>query len=688
MSGLVLLTALAHRASGLATVSHRWRALALRAGEGSRPGWAATACLLAVAVAALPARAQAPEEADASAPPIARAQEATTRRYRALEKKLRRLAFVLQRVQPKVSARLQRALSAAKQGSLPELLGRAERLLKSEEWSAAAVTQREALEVLEEVLASLEREDLEGEHQDPRELEKALRRLRRVREAQREHLEDTERSRALDRAAQSLAEALGSVDALLAKQRAVVRKANAGEAPLPAVAREQQAVAEATEALARSLTPARVGTGGEDPSAGGPDREEPVAGGADPSPGGPGREEPTAGAPRAPEGGPLGAGRRGRARGSLEEARRAMEDAAERMAAGQQAPSIERARAAEEALEAAREVLARERQQIVRLAEQERRRAEQERTRTEAEQLARSMGGAPQGAPSSSTGEGSEGGGKASPRPPMPGRRNVERAAEEMRRAGDRMANRHAAPQEVQEAQEQAVRELDQAEQLLEEALQQARKREQDAVLEALGRRFRAMLATQRGLTGRTHALSKKSRLRRKDRHELKKLAIGERTLAGQATDALELVREEGSTVILPVILRELVEDLVRVASLLDERQANAFVVSLQRDIEQTLAELVEVIKRELEERKAGGGGGQGGGGAPNESGDPLLPPTAELKMIRALQARVNALTERFEARGAEETGAQRQAREHLSAKQGRVAAFTRDLHERLAKER
>jgi hypothetical protein len=141
-------------------------------------------------------------------------------------------------------------------------------------------------------------------------------------------------------------------------------------------------------------------------------------------------------------------------------------------------------------------------------------------------------------------------------------------------------------------------------------------------------------------------------------------------------------------------VLEELVRDFAEVAGLLDDQQVNRFVVKLQKEIERTLEQLIEVIKKEIEEQEGGGGGG-GGGGGQDENGEPLLPPTAELKMIRELQLRVNELTrefdlERIEAEGGREdlTTEQRQACEHIGQKQGRVAELTRALHERLNKER
>ena len=72
-------------------------------------------------------------------------------------------------------------------------------------------------------------------------------------------------------------------------------------------------------------------------------------------------------------------------------------------------------------------------------------------------------------------------------------------------------------------------------------------------------------------------------------------------------------------------------------------------------------------------------------------NGAPLLPASAELKMIRLHQLRVNDVTRQFHLERTPEgelSDEQRQAVRHIAEKQGRVAELTRELHERLNKER
>jgi hypothetical protein len=341
---------------------------------------------------------------------------------------------------------------------------------------------------------------------------------------------------------------------------------------------------------------------------------------------------------------------------------------------------------------------------IERLAQIERKKIELEKLRQDTNDLQKEMAEKPAdpkggGGAGGKGGKGGKGGagGKGKAQGQVPGKRKVEQAEDEQKRAGDDLENRHV--KEAEDKEEEAVKKLEEADEAIREALIQARKREQEETLRALGQHFLAMLEKQRGLTKDTEALDRelviadkpdqRLELTRKQRIECAKIAKGEGELRDETDSTIEMTKEEGSTTILPTVLGEMREDMARVTELLEKRDTGRFVVSVERDIERTLEELIEVIKKEIEERKGGGGGG--GGGGDDKNGDPLVPASAELKMIRAQQMRVNAKTKEFDvARGtpdAELTNDQREACRLVAEKQGRVAELTKKLHSKLNKE-
>ena len=81
-----------------------------------------------------------------------------------------------------------------------------------------------------------------------------------------------------------------------------------------------------------------------------------------------------------------------------------------------------------------------------------------------------------------------------------------------------------------------------------------------------------------------------------------------------------------------------------------------------------------------------GGGSGYGGGGGnPNENQEPLLPNSAELKMLKSMQLRVNRLTEAFETDRGDQplTESEKKDVANISTMQRDVAEMTLEIVER-----
>ena len=144
------------------------------------------------------------------------------------------------------------------------------------------------------------------------------------------------------------------------------------------------------------------------------------------------------------------------------------------------------------------------------------------------------------------------------------------------------------------------------------------------------------------------------------------------------------MVRGEGTTAVFPIVLDETRADLSNVQGLLAKKQAGALTQSIQKDIENNLEDMIAALQKEMRRRKKqpGGGGGGGGGGKA-----PLVPPVAELKMLRTLQKQVNGRTIRLDgqvqARAVSETESQVQHR-ILGDRQGRLAEMTKTLGQKL----
>jgi hypothetical protein len=74
---------------------------------------------------------------------------------------------------------------------------------------------------------------------------------------------------------------------------------------------------------------------------------------------------------------------------------------------------------------------------------------------------------------------------------------------------------------------------------------------------------------------------------------------------------------------------------------LVENLRTDSYTAALQREIETTLEELIEALQQAQQQKEASGGGGGGSGGGQ----EPLLPNSAELKLLRSAQLRINRRT-------------------------------------------
>jgi hypothetical protein len=118
---------------------------------------------------------------------------------------------------------------------------------------------------------------------------------------------------------------------------------------------------------------------------------------------------------------------------------------------------------------------------------------------------------------------------------------------------------------------------------------------------------------------------------------KLGELSDGEGSLAAKTGKVLKLVAGEGTTVVFPVVLKEIKDDLGEVQRRLAHKKAGRLTQTMQQGVESNLKDLIAALQREMGRRKKGGGGGGGGGGGK----PPLVPPEAELRMLRTRQKQI-----------------------------------------------
>jgi hypothetical protein len=140
-------------------------------------------------------------------------------------------------------------------------------------------------------------------------------------------------------------------------------------------------------------------------------------------------------------------------------------------------------------------------------------------------------------------------------------------------------------------------------------------------------------------------------------------------------------LQEDGSSVAFPEALQQAREDMRSVAKRLKNVKTDAITQGLEEDIIATLEETLAALQQALKELRKQRVAQQQGSGEPGEQ--PLVDQLAELRMIRALQNRVNTRTEFYDkliegdrAREVELL----EALDQLAQRQENIFQATRDL--------
>ncbi len=264
-----------------------------------------------------------------------------------------------------------------------------------------------------------------------------------------------------------------------------------------------------------------------------------------------------------------------------------------------------------------------------------------------------------------------------------PARNRIEAATKRMRAARQKLqqAQRDGAVQE----QEEAIRELEQAKAELEEILRQLREEEIEQVLTMLQARFVKMLEMQRAVHEGTCRLDEASKdgITHGQEIEASRLSSQETEIVLEAEKALTLLREEGSAVAMPEALGQIRDDMRQVAGLLAKAKLGRLTQETEEDIMAALEEMLEameVAQKDADQRR----NRPPPDGEPGEPQDPsLVDMLAEIRMIRALQLRINKRTERYAkliSGDRAENAEVLEALHLLAERQKRIHQITRDL--------
>jgi hypothetical protein len=275
---------------------------------------------------------------------------------------------------------------------------------------------------------------------------------------------------------------------------------------------------------------------------------------------------------------------------------------------------------------------------------------------------------------------------------------DTSRLAKGARKVKEATVNQASAYQNIQKGknsdasndQDQSIQKLVDARKQLEEILRQLREEERERVLAALHARCERMLQLQLAVYAGTIEIESATaktagkQPTRADQLRAIELSKIEDQIVAEATKAMQLLETEGSTIAWPEVFAQLRDDMRHVSRRLGKVDTGSVTQVIEKDIIATLRELVDALKK-AEDSIAGGGGGGGGNPPPPDDRrrkePPLIDELAELKMIRAMQVRVNRRTSTYSDRYPGEQAPEiKNELNNLAERQKRIADATSNV--------
>jgi hypothetical protein len=603
-----------------------------------------------------PTRPQSEAESAPATSPLTPRQQRVNRMMGNLERMLLSLARTLEKTEPERAERLVKAFQQSKELLIEQRMEEIVRLLETARLDSASDEQKKIIQDLSQLIELLLEEGI-----DPETLEEEIERLTRWRELiqklvkeEEGHLRESDKIANKDETLADLERQIEAVKELIRRQEQVIHKTAAAAEQdteqLAKLAGDQGTIRNDTQSLADEIASAGRPSGssqGDSPSGGQAESDESPEGEAQTSEPG---ERPLR-----------------EAAGHQQSAEKQLRQSDRQAAQGEEQESLEDLKTALAELEKERDRLRSPPAEVFpQLAEN------QDVTAQKTGQLSDEMAKASQAAGQS--GGGQSGGAKC-------GQEQVASAGQCMQQASGQLQNQQAGA--ASKEQDKAIRELKKALEEIQQRLAELGEQMQEEMLVQLEDIFREMLDRQHKASADTVTLDGKERdadgtLRRAERLALKKLAQEERKLAEMAQQAYDLLVEDGTSIVFPPVVEDLRDGLETIAKLLDDQRTDDYTQTLQKEIETTLEELIDALQK-----IAGGGGGGGGGSC--QGRPPLVTSTAELKLLRALQLRVNRRTKAFDkARPAELDDVMRTEITGIAKLQGEISHMVDRILERM----
>lgn len=228
-------------------------------------------------------------------------------------------------------------------------------------------------------------------------------------------------------------------------------------------------------------------------------------------------------------------------------------------------------------------------------------------------------------------------------------------AAESMEKASESMEKGEGA--EAEEEQREAERRLREIQKELDREQNRYESLRQEELLFRIAKELASLVEGQTGVNLKVRDVDDKREaaggaLSRFDTLTLGEIGDAEKALASRADWIATSIEKEESPVY-AFVMRSIAEDMVRLADLLVDRETGISAQVLGAEVVRRLQDLADALKKQREEQmkamkenRAEGDDPGGDGGQPQETRPSLVPPAAELRMLKTLQDDVNVAIE------------------------------------------
>ncbi len=227
-----------------------------------------------------------------------------------------------------------------------------------------------------------------------------------------------------------------------------------------------------------------------------------------------------------------------------------------------------------------------------------------------------------------------------------PGQQQMDQAQQAQNGAAESMENGDS--EGAQDQQKQAEEKMKEALEEVEDRLSQLREETNEEKLARLEARFQEMLDRQKEASALTIEIEDKRAnlgiIHHRDQLLILRLATEELEIRELAQQAYDVLLEDGTSIVFPEVVQDIRGELQSAATLLQEDKTDQFTQLVQKEIETGIADLLDALKKAQEQKDGGGGGGGSQGGK-----QPLLKQSAELKILRMRQRRLNRRTSKLE---------------------------------------